>query len=455
MRIGTSAYVGRPGYGRRLRTSRARCRAAPPRCWPARGTAPPACAGCSTRDGRPSGSTREGAARSRALLSPSATRASTSSSRPVRFAGFSRVLGRGPRAIPRTPRRADAARRRPRRRRRPAPATAGAHPPARRSPCPWRRPPRTGSPAGARRLRHPRGGRRARAPTARRPGSRSARRSPPAAASCELAEHPWNVRVPREREGAGRQLVDVLLVAGQPGRLGASDRQRPDPVELVRGELDLRRLLERLTDAGVAPARPDGGQHEQALEPRRGRVAQLPGEPDRDLRRLVEATLVQLRAHLHAKDRQRPQVEVVLGAMPEAGLDVRICQRVRPVQHRADRQVVVCPRDLLLQPMLPGHLEPRMSTSTASGPSRSSSAVPVEMRALARVTASSPAHSTARSPHSAAASKSLRYSASSESESYAAPSAGDGSSGSSTRIASSAAARASAIMPRQLYEVTR
>ena len=134
----------------------------------------------------------------------------------------------------------------------------------------------------------------------------------------------------------------------------------------------------------------------------------------------------------------------------------RICQRVRPVQHRADRQVVVCPRDLLLQPVLPGHLERRASsTSTASGPSRSSSAVPVEMRALASVTASSPAHSTARSPHSAAASKSLRYSASSESESYAAPSAGDGSSGSSTRIASSAAARASAIMPRQLYEVTR
>ena len=117
-------------------------------------------------------------------------------------------------------------------------------------------------------------------------------RPPPPA--CELAEHPWNVRVPGEREGAGRQLVDVLLIAGQPGRLGASDRQRPDPVELVRGELDLRRLLERLTDAGVAPARPDGGQHEQALEPWRGRVAQLPGEPDRDLRRRVEATLVQL-----------------------------------------------------------------------------------------------------------------------------------------------------------------
>ena len=169
----------------------------------------------------------------------------------------------------------------------------------------------------------------------------------------------------RPARARGRRTVSSSMCSSSPASQAASARAiASGPTQSSSsGESSISAACSSAcADAGVAPARADGGQHQQALEPRRGRVSQLPGEPDRDLRRLVEAALVQLRAHLQAKDRQRPQIEVVLGAMAEAGLDVGVCQRVRPVQHRADRQVVVCPRDLLLQPVLPGHLERRASS---------------------------------------------------------------------------------------------
>ena len=75
-----------------------------PRRRPRRGCARSACAESPRRGDRPSSRTRRGVRAISAFRNPCATRASTSSSREVRLAGFSRVAGRGPRGTPRAPR---------------------------------------------------------------------------------------------------------------------------------------------------------------------------------------------------------------------------------------------------------------------------------------------------------------------------------------------------------------
>ena len=99
----------------------------------------------------------------------------------------------------------------------------------------------------------------------------------------ELAEQPRHRRRRRAPARTRRAVTSSICVRTRP----PATRPRPGPPPAGRcqssssdGVSPSPRLVERGSDAGIAPAGADQGQHQQPLEPRRGRVAQLVGEPD-------------------------------------------------------------------------------------------------------------------------------------------------------------------------------
>ena len=199
---------------------------------PRRASARRASEGSPTRGSRRCAARRTGAPRSRRSRGPSATRSSTASSRVVSSAGLLARRGRGPRAMPRTPRS---------RSRRAAIFAAAAAPIARSRPCASvialtssARQSATAASYGQPSRPRPRpprpGGRPARARPAPAGPARAARRGRRGAARAR-ARASGPRRLPRrgERERRVGQRPDVARAAVQPGDLGLGARDLGGP----------------------------------------------------------------------------------------------------------------------------------------------------------------------------------------------------------------------------------
>ena len=179
---------------------------------------------------------------------------------------------------------------------------------------------------------------------------------PPAPAG-ELADHPRSPAPHGEVEGSLRRLCDRLVLAFEPGGLGSRGCDRRDPRKLSGRLRQRERLVERRPDLRIAAARSDQPEHDEGEGAGRRRDAPLVEHEGCRVDRLAPAPLVELRPGTIDEQVEARQIEAVLGALLEPGLDVTVHERVRPVLKGNPGEELVGVLDVLVELCLLGELE--------------------------------------------------------------------------------------------------
>ena len=231
-----------------------------------------ACAGSRSRGGRPSARRGPAARRSPSRAGPRRRSSSTSSSRGVRPAGFSRVARRGPRGRPRAPRLAqppgDDRRRRPR-----AQPLELVERPAELLLVAGIRPRERGLVGTAGLVPEGRGA----APSRRRAERRTARAAPCGMSSSIPARRRQRASSPSaaavlllrgEPERVLGRREDAVAIAGQPGDLGPRSGGGAHAHQLVGRLAQRPGLLEELLVARIAASRANEPEHDEPADAR-------------------------------------------------------------------------------------------------------------------------------------------------------------------------------------------